>query len=192
MQFFKNFFSSGKKNYDQLPDEADNLQKQLPVDEQFVVNYKQAGGRFFYPENMDELKLQLKALLKMLKEEKFIALDRGYYHFLKKLKLPVVSGINNKGILIGGCEYLIADEGAILVSSQNILNYRNNELPRKRVFIVTTDQIVKDKREALEKINKKYKDYPSNIQSFSKFSKDRQNDDTSAFWADTSLFLIEK
>ena len=192
MQFFKNFFSSGKKNYDQLPDETDNLQKQLPIDEQFVVNYKQAGGKFFYPEDMNELQLQLKALLKMLQAEKFIALDRGYYHFLKKLKLPVTSKNNKEEILIGGCEYLIAEEGAILVSSKNILHYRNSELPRKRVFIATTDQIVQDKREALEKINKKYKDYPSNIQSFSKFSKDRQNDDTSAFWADTSLFLIEK
>ncbi len=191
MQFFKNLFSSNKKDYNKIQKEAEETRMNLPLDEMFVVNYKKAGGKFFYPENMEELQNQLKGLLKLLNEDRFVAIDRGYYHFLIKLKLPVTSKIENNGILIGGCEYLIAEEGAILVSSKNILNYRNNELPHKRIFITTTDQIVKDKREALEKINKKYEEYPSNIQSFSKFKK-KEAEEEGLFWMDASLFLIER
>ncbi len=190
MQFLKKFFSNKNKNFDKEREEEQNF-AHLPLDEVFVINFKKNGGKFFYPADMEELASKLKALLEITGEKEYRFLERAYYHFLKKINIPVTDWKNDTGILIGGCEYLIADDGAIMTTSKQLKHYRNGNLPKKRVIIATSNQIVKDKRQALEEINKKYEDYPTNIQTSSHF-KETDDDLNGKHWIETYLFLIEK
>ncbi len=191
MQFLKKFFSNKNKDFEKEKT-ADELEmSKLPIDEVFVINFKKNGGKFFYPENMDELQNELAALLKLTQKNEYTFIERAYFHFLKKLNIPVKIFENEEGILIGGCEYLIAEDGAIMTTSKQVLHYRNAELPKKRVIIATSNQIVKDKRQALEEINKKYEIYPTNIQTSSNF-KENEDDLQGKHWVETYLFLIEK
>jgi len=191
MQFLKKFFSKKNKLYNKENELEETEINQLPIDEIFVINFKKNGGKFFYPQGINELNNELQALLKMTKETQYSYIERAYYHFLKKMNIPVNEFKDHSGILIGGCEYLIADDGAIMTTSKQLKHYRNDKLPKKRVIIATSNQIVKDKRQALEEINKKYDEYPTNIQTISTFMK---NDDelNGNNWVETYLFLIEK
>ncbi len=191
MQFLKKFFFNKNKNYEKDREMEEEKIQQLPLDEIFVINFKKNGGKFFYPEDMDELTRELKAILEISGENDYQILERAYLHFLNKIEVPVKEYIDNKGILIGGCEYLIADDGAIMTTSKQLKHYRNDKLPQKRVIIATSNQIVKDKRHALEEINKKYEEYPTNIQTISHFKED-ENDLNGNNWIETYLFLIEK
>jgi len=191
MQFLKKFFSNKNKNYEKEKELEDSKINQLPMDEIFVINFKKNGGKFFYPEDMDELEQELKAILDITGEKTYHFIERAYFHFLKKMNIPISPFENNSGILIGGCEYLIADDGALMTTSKQLKHYRNDKLPKKRLIIATSNQIVKDKRQALEEINKKYDEYPTNIQTISNFKKN-EDDLNGNNWVETYLILIEK
>ncbi len=191
MQFLKKFFSNKNKNYDKEKQSEEVELNNLPLDEIFVINFKKNGGKFFYPADMNELTIELKNILKINNENKYNFIERAYYHFLKKIGIPANEFKNNNGILIGGCEYLIAVDGAIMTTSKQLKHYKNNEVPHKRVIIATSNQIVKDKRQALEEINKKYEIYPTNIQTSSNF-KENSDELNGNNWVETYLFLIEK
>jgi len=191
MDFFKKFFSSKSKNYQDIHEsEADTNIDNMSLDEQFVYRYIQKGGKFFYPDDMDDFKRQLLQLLQYLDIPEFAVMERGYFHFLQKLKIPVTDQIKNAEVLLGGCEFLLAEEGAIMTTATHTGEYRHNELPHKRVIIAMTNQIIPDKTQALIKINNKYDKPPANIQTMSIFAKPTDSL-SSGQWFETYLFLIE-
>jgi len=191
MDFFKKIFSSKTKSYDNLKEEQqEEKTKQMPDDERFVYNFIRNGGRFFYPEDMDSFKKELLKLLKHLKISHYSVLERSYFHFLNKLNVPVQSGFSNESVLLGGCESLIAEEGAIMTTEKHTSSYRNTDLPHRRVIIALSSQITPSKTQALSNINKKYDTPPANIQTMSIFAtpKDALQ---SGNWYEVYLFLIE-
>jgi len=191
MDFIKKFFSSKDKAYDHKEEDLESLDtSSMSIDEKFVFNFIKQGGHFFYPDDMDDFKNELLKLLDYLKLNKYLVLERSYFHFLKKLEIPVTDQIDNAGALLGGCEYLIAEEGAVLTTEKNTKEYRNTELPKKRIIIALSTQIVSEKSEALVKINHKYQKPPANIQTMSIFAKPKYGL-SGLYWYDTYLFLIE-
>ncbi len=190
MEFFKKFFSSKNKSFDKEQENKQEETLNMPNDELFVYHYKQNGGKFFYPADMDDFKNELINLLKYLKKDKYTVIERSYLHFLEKINIPVNTELNEKNVLLGGCEHLIADQGAIMTTSKQTQSLRNNELPHIRVFIALSNQIVTSKADALHNINKKYEVHPSNIQTISLFKEPKQ-DSIDNKWYDTYLFLIE-
>jgi len=193
MHFLKRFFSSKSKSYNVINEimEDDRKIKQMSLDEQFVHHFIKKGGKFFYPDDMDDFKLELLTLLQYLKIPHFTVLERSYYHFLQKLEVPVtLEEINQNGALLGGCESLIAEEGAIMTTAIHTKEYRNDELPKKRVIIALSNQIIPNKRAALININKQYEKPPSNIQTMSIFAPPK-DDLSGGKWYETYLFLIE-
>ncbi len=190
MEFFKKIFSSKNKTANQSQKiEADNTQN-MSKDELFVYHYKNKGGKFFYPEGMDDFKLELVKLLTFLKKEQYTVIERSYLHFLEKMNIPVSTELVEDAVLLGGCEHLIADEGAIMTTSKQTKNHRNKDLPKTRVFIGLSNQIVGSKADALHNINKKYDVHPSNIQTMSVFKENKKNS-IDKIWYNTHLFLIE-
>ncbi len=190
MEFFKKIFSSKSKSYEKAQEDEQDEMLNMPKDELFVYQYKKNGGKFFYPSDMDAFNQELLKLLKYLKVEKYTVLERSYLHFLQKMNVPVTSEINDDAVLLGGCESLIADHGAIMTTSKQTQNLRNRELPKTRIFIGLSNQIVTSKADALHIINKKYEVYPSNIQTISIFKEPNKNSVDNK-WYDTYLFLIE-
>ncbi len=191
MDFLKKIFSSKSKDYKHLQEQAeDNKTASMEDDERFVYHFIQKGGKFFYPDDMDDFKRELINLLKYLKADSYAVIERSYFHFLEKLGVPVKYSFTETDVLLGGCESLIADEGAIMTTATHTKEYRNIELPHKRVIVGLSNQIVSNKSQALIAINKRYETPPANIQTMSVFSKP-QNDLSGGKWYETYLFLIE-
>ncbi len=191
MDFIKRFFSSKSKSYAHLDDEpVDEHTGAMEIDELFVYHFKRNGGAFFYPDDMDDFQTGLKKLLKYLDIEAFTVLERSYFHFLSKLDIPVMDQLDKNGVLLGGCEALIADEGSIMTTETHTKAFRNIELPRRRVIIALSNQITPSKTQALIDINNKYEKPPANIQTMSIFAKPK-NDLSGNKWYETYLFLIE-
>ena len=191
MDFFKRIFPSKSKKYEAFDEEQETVETDnMPLDELFVFNYKQKGGAFFYPEDMDDFKNSLLQLLKFLNVENFIVIEPAYLQFLKKIQIPATGHLDKNGILLGGCEALIANEGAIMTTATHTGEYRNQELPQRRVIIALSNQITPNKSQALTEINNKYEKPPANIQTMSIFAKPK-NDLSGNRWYETYLFLIE-
>ena len=79
--------------------------------------------------------------------------------------------------LFATCENLIADEGSILFSSNQIKQNKPDALPVNIVIYATTSQILESKSDGLRTIKKKYdKDYPTNITTIKYFEKAKEED----------------
>jgi len=191
MDFLKKIFSSKSKTYDKLKEtHQDTKTDFMSEDERFVYNFIKNGGQFFYPEDMEQFKSGLLKLLKHLEISNYHVLERSYYHFLKKINIPVEFGFTKQGVLLGGCESLIAHDGAIMTTEKHTSNYRNPDLPHRRVIVALSSQITPTKSQALSNINKKYETLPSNIQTMSIFAKPKDALQ-GGNWFEVYLFLIE-
>ncbi len=191
MDFIKRFFSSKSKAYEHLEEDYDqNDLTHMAMDEKFVYNFIKKGGRFFYPDDMDGFKNELLKLLKYLQVDHFMVLERSYFHFMNKLHIPVTDRFDPSAVMLGGCEFLIANEGAIMTTATHTKTYRNDDLPRRRVIMALSNQIVSNKSQALIEINNKYEKPPANIQTMSIFAK-QKDDLLGGKWYETYLFLIE-
>jgi len=189
MDFFKKIFSSKSKKYDQINEEKKD-ERQMTDDELFVYHFVNKGGKFFYPDDMDDFKRQLLSLLQHLNKDAYAVIERGYFHFLEKLGVPVKFSFDKDDVLLGGCESLIAEEGAVMTTSKHTSEYRNMELPQKRVIIALSNQITPNKSQALIDIKKKYEKPPVNIQTMSIFAPP-ENNLAGDRWYEVYLFLIE-
>lgn len=150
----------------------------LPVDEKFTYNFKKNGGKFLYCENLSEVKDQF---LNILEENDWFECDALCYE-QKLFSLLDENKLNyNKPekpeFLLASCENLIADEGSVLLSSNQIKQNKPHDLPSNIIILATTSQILETKSDGLRVIKKKYdKDYPTNITTIKYFEKVKDED----------------
>lgn len=153
-------------------------EQQLPVDELFMLNFRKNGGKFIYCENLTEVHEQF---LNVLEENDWfeceaMCLEPKLYSLLDENRLSYNKPANPK-FLLASCENLIADEGSILFSSNQIKQHKPNDLPANMVIFATTSQILGNKSDGLREIKKKYdKDYPTNITTIKYFEKVKEED----------------
>ncbi|WP_291129299.1 LUD domain-containing protein [Flavobacterium sp. UBA7682] len=150
----------------------------LPVDEKFTYNFKKNGGKFLYCENLNEVKDQF---LNILEENDWFECEALCYEpklfsMLDENKLQYDKPANPI-FLFASCENLIADEGSVLFSSNQIKQNKPNDLPNNIIILATTSQILETKSDGLRVIKKKYdKDYPTNITTIKYFEKAKDED----------------
>lgn len=181
MSLFKKIFGAGndvsheEKNSDSNPFLPE---QQLPVDELFMLNFKKNGGKFIYCDNLTEVHEQF---LNVLEENDWfecevMCLEPKLYSLLDENKLTYAKS-NDPKFLLATCENLIADEGSILFSSNQIKQNKPNDLPVNIVIYATTSQILGNKSDGLREIKKKYdRDYPTNITTIKYFEKVKEED----------------
>lgn len=181
MSLFRKFFGAGNDSSDEEKEsEFNNLQANLsaPADEKFTFNFKKNGGKFLYCENLDEVKEQFENILEENDwfECEAVCFEPKLYHLLDENKLEY-KNVTAPKFLLASCENLIADEGSILFSSNQIKQNKPNDLPVNIVIIATTSQILESKSDGLRVIKKKYdKDYPTNITTIKYFEKAKEED----------------
>jgi hypothetical protein len=167
-------------------------EQQLPVDEMFMVNFKKNGGKFIYCDNLGEVHEQF---LNVLEENDWfecnvLCFEPRLYPLLDENKLTYNDPQQPKFIL-ATCENLIADEGSILFSSNQIKQKKPNELPANIVVYATTSQILGSKSDGLREIKRKYdKDYPTNITTIKYFEKAKEEDFMQYGSAAKNLYLL--
>ena len=182
MSLFRKIFGTGNDASDEeSQSEFNNTPSSfslLPVDEKFTYNFKKNGGKFLYCENLNEVKDQF---LNILEENDWFECEALCYEpklfsMLDENKLLYDKPSNPK-FLFASCENLIADEGSVLFSSNQIKQNKPNDLPINIIILATTSQILETKSDGLRVIKKKYdKDYPTNITTIKYFEKAKDED----------------
>ncbi|MCL9769264.1 lactate utilization protein [Flavobacterium sp. HXWNR69] len=182
MSLFRKFFGV-------LGDEEENDKKQdikspytpditLPIDEQFTFNFKANGGKFIYCENLREISENFENILAENDwfECNAQCFDNRLLYLLNENKLTY-NNDTNPVFFLSSCENLIADEGSILFSSNQLKHFKPNELPVNMVVFATTSQIVNSKSDGLRKIKSTHeKNYPSNITTIKYFEEVKEQD----------------
>ncbi|MFN8325625.1 MAG: lactate utilization protein B/C [Flavobacteriaceae bacterium] len=182
MSLFRKIFGGGNDSSDEESQSEFNSAPSsfslLPVDERFTYNFKKNGGKFIYCENLTEIKEQF---LNILEENDWfeceaLCFEKKLFHLLDENKLNYDNPSEPK-FLLASCENLIADEGSVLFSSNQIKQNKPNDLPINIVILATTSQILETKSDGLRMIKKKYdKEYPTNITTIKYFEKAKEED----------------
>jgi hypothetical protein len=177
MSLFRKFFGAGNDASDEeSQSEFSNIPSSfslLPVDEKCTYNFKKNGGKFLYCENLSEVKDHFEHILEENDwfESEALCYEPKLFSMLDENKLNYDKPTNPK-FLFASCENLLADEGSVLFSSNQIKQNKPNDLPTNIIILATTSQILETKSDGLRVIKKKYdKDYPTNITTIKYFEK---------------------
>lgn len=168
MNFFSKFFKS-KKEPEQTPQSKDL--GHLSMEEQFVENFISKGGKFLYSTSKEEL---LDHFSSICKENNWLQFKSYKSNPFEELDMELPEEINlddNASVFLSNCEYLIAHDGSVLMSSAQIGERKLSTLPNDFVVITKTSLIVKNKRDALHGINWRSNSVkPTNISTIKSFS----------------------
>lgn len=181
MSLFRKFFGNANDaSEDEDNDIYGNLSSTngLSPDELFTLNFKKNGGKFLYCENLTEVKNHFEDILEENDwfESNVVCFETKLFSMLDENKLNY-KNIENAKFLFCSCENLIAEEGAVLFSSNQIKQNKPQELPANIIIFATTSQIVLNKGDGLQQIKKRYeKNFPSNITTFKYFEKAKEED----------------
>lgn len=180
MSLFKKLFGAGESSDEDKDGNLSpfNPEAIIPADELFTLNFKKNGGKFLYCENLEEVKEHFEHILEENDwfESEAICFEPKLFSLLEENKLAYIKPTKPK-FLLASCENLIADEGSVLFSSNQIKQFKPNELPANIVILATTSQILDSKSDGLREIKKKYeKDYPTNITTIKYFEKAKDED----------------
>jgi len=176
MSVFRKIFGSKSKSDKEHPgDEEDNKflpKKDIPIDESFTMKFNENGGKFLYCETIDEVYVFLQQILdeNNWNDKMALVLNTKLKEKFKDFGWETTQSIKKGHYLFTNCEYLIANDGSLLVSSHQIAEKKLNELPKNFIVFATTSQIVDNIGEGLHgiKANNK-KNIPTNITTIKHF-----------------------
>lgn len=152
----------------------------LPVDEKFTIHFKQNGGKFIYCVSLEEISLAIQNIIEEnnWSEEPFFAMDGRLVSKFNKENIVFTDKAKNSEVFFTTCEHLVAQNGSILVCSNQLHERKVNELPSNVVVFATTSQLVESIGEGLKTIKKKYgPKIPTNITTLKHFKATQENSD---------------
>lgn len=129
------------------------------LDVNFAQEFTQAGGKFVYCENTEELVSNLSLICQGNRWDEVYCIDPPLQEVLDKADIPFGSddeSFHSLKVGVTGCEYLIARLGSIMISSQQVSGRRLNVFPETHVVIAYSSQLVPDLKQALADIKLKY------------------------------------
>ena len=150
----------------------------LPIDDQFTLHFKKNGGKFIYCENLNEVSENFENILAENDwfECNAQCYDNRLLYLLDDNKLTY-NNTTPSVFFLSSCENLIADEGSILFSSNQLKHFKPNELPTNMIVFATTSQIVNSKSDGMRRIKSTHeKNYPSNITAIKYFEEVKEQD----------------
>lgn len=166
--------------------------EKLPIDDRFMKNFIENGGKFIYCENIDELKENFTLILEENNwfEKTATCFDMRLNNLLEENNVNCLDK-SNPEFFFSFCEKLIAQDGSILLSSNQLKHHKPQELPKNMVVYATTSQIVENKSDGLQFIKKRYnKNYPTNITTVQHFKKTKENDFMHYGSVEKTLYLL--
>lgn len=194
MSFFKKIFgaTSEAEAEEKKAEVEDSVLSLLPADELFTHHFKKNGGKFLYCDDLSDVREQFENVLEENDwfECESLCFEPKLFNLLDENKLTYLN-VKNPKFLFASCESMIANEGAILFSSNQIKHFKPNELPDNIVILATTSQISMSKGDSLQVIRKKYTtNYPSNITAIKYFDKVQEEDFLTYGSSPKNLYLL--
>jgi hypothetical protein len=163
-----------------------------PIDEKFTYIFNKNGGKFLYCLSMDEV---LESFHNILEENKIA--EEDIYCINQQLGSKFNSNKFNlkkqkeNSFFLTTCESLIAKNGSILFSSNQIKEKKLNELPSKFIVFATTSQLTDTISEGMRKIKNQSKNLiPSNITTIQDFETNKEKDFMSYGSSPKNLYLL--
>jgi len=159
--------------------------KNADLDYKFAQLFTHSGGFFNYCADEAEALQTLNQIIKIEGIHNMFCWDKDLQNFLNVVKTPYTSELqsNNDASFIT-CEYLIAYDGRIMLSHNNILHYHSSRLPDKIIIMANISQIVNNLNDAMGKIKRN-----GNIKNLTSISGGQSKMDTSSH-TNTKLFLL--
>ncbi|SHK98876.1 LUD domain-containing protein [Chryseobacterium polytrichastri] len=159
--------------------------KNADLDYKFAQLFTHSGGFFNYCADEAEALQTLQQIVKIEGMNNIFCWDKELQSFLNVVKTPYTSDFehSNDAAFIT-CEYLIAYDGRIMLSHNNILHYHSSRLPNKIIIMANVSQIVNNLNDAMGKIKRN-----GNIKNLTSISGNQSKLDTSSH-ANTKLFLL--
>lgn len=174
MKFFKKIFKSFEEK------QEDVLKEQpvaLSLDDSFVHHFIELGGKFLYCQNNKDVTTNLQNIFEENDWDTISTKNADLSPFIKTLNVKVKSEFNNELPFFTNCESLIAENGSILFSSNQLEDNRLATLSNNFIVFATTSQIVKSKDESLTDIKVRYGlDLPTNISPIKNYNPNATED----------------
>ena len=172
MNFFSKFFDkSSSKEEPKSPESKFLPKKKAVIEERFILKFIENGGKFLYCENLSEVQENFDLILAenewtnhdilMIKSE------------LKKefnLNNTFSSSLEDTKCFVTDCENLIASDGSILISSNQINEKKLKEFPDNLIILSDTMKLKNTISEGLSEIKSKSKKIPTNITTIKNFN----------------------
>ncbi|TXK74971.1 LUD domain-containing protein [Mesonia sp. K4-1] len=184
--------SENEENSNQKDQSKFMPEEKIPTDENFMINFKKNGGKFLYCSDKDEM---LDAFYSILKENnwensKACCFDENLKATFKDFNLDFNKS-SDSSFFLSTSEYLIANTGALLISSNQIGEKKLNELPHDFIILAATSQLIDTIGEGLRGIKHKSKNrIPSNITTIKTFEDKKESDFMSYGSPSKNLYLL--
>ena len=197
MSLFRKLFSS-KSQIEKEDLKSDDRGKympkeELPIDESFTINFKENGGKFLYCDSLDEVYDNLNNIILENNWEDHSAYfyDNNLKDKFKSSQLKTSDNLSECTYFITTCENLIANDGSLLVSSNQLAEKKLNEFPNNVIVFATTSQIISNIGEGLREIkHKNSRKIPTNITTIKHFKLQEEKDFLSYGSSTKNLYLL--
>jgi L-lactate utilization protein LutB len=167
-------------------------QDQLPTDEKFTKNFRKNGGKFLYCESFKETQDNFDNILleNDWYEKDVLCVDKELSKQFDGYNLNFTKD-SESTFFFTKCESLIANNGSILLSSNQIKEKKLNELPQNFIVLANTSQLVDSISEGLRNIKNQCKGrIPSNITTIQDFGAHEEKDFMSYGSSTKNLYLL--
>lgn len=180
MSIFKKIF--GKKNSDKSDNDQEDRgafmpEIKVPVDEKFTINFTKNGGKFLYCVSHEEVSQSLTDIIdeNNWQETPFYLFSETLSPFCKSQNINYTHNSKESNLLFTSCEYLIAQNGSILISENQIGEMKLDQLPNNIIVYATTSQLLDSITDGLKQIKRIYKErIPGNITTLKNFKTEEE------------------
>ena len=197
MNFLSKFFNkSSSKEESKNPESKFLPKKKAVIEERFILKFIENGGKFLYCENLSEVQENFDLILA---ENEWINQDILMIKSeLKKefnLNNNFSSSLEETKCFVTDCENLIASDGSILISSNQINEKKLNEFPDNLIILSDTMKLKNTISEGLSEIKSKSKNIPTNFTTIKNFNVIKGDKDFLSYGTSSKnlyLILLEK
>ena len=155
MNFFKKVFNiSSESPKEQLAKEQEII---LSLDDSFVHYFLEKGGKFLYCTKKEEIAEHLQNILLENDWKELVCIHENLSKFTNKTEVVLKKDLNYSAPFFTSCEHLIADNGDILFSSNQLRSKKIATLSDHFIVFATTSQLVKNTGEGLTGIKTNFK-----------------------------------
>lgn len=198
MGLLDKLFGGGKKKVSKETKETRGMHMpdlNIPVDEKFTIHFKKNGGKFLYCDSFSEVSKALKNIIdeNSWHDEHFFAMNPRLEDKFSTEDIKFTHKAKDCEVFFTTCEHLIAQNGSILVCSNQLNEKKLSELPGNIIVFATTSQLVESIGEGLKTIKKKYgHSIPANITTLKHFLPTNENSDDFLTYGSSSknLYLL--
>ncbi len=185
MGIFDKLFRGGSKKVSKETAETRGVHMpdlKIPIDEKFTIHFKKNGGKFLYCDSLKEINEAIDKIIQenQWEDQPFFILDDRLVEKFASNHLKFAKKAKESQVFLTTCEHLIAQNGSILVCSNQLKEKKLSELPPNIIVFATTSQLVESIGEGLKKIKKLYvPSIPTNITTLKHFK--AENEDKNDF-----------